>query len=536
MQEHPHRYLALAPGLGKTPITAVAMQQLGVKTALIVVPKRVKETWRCRLVEWGAAAPQDIQVIEAGCDYPKAPIIIVNKELIVRSKPLVKALRKRKFDLGVIDEGHQVKEMLAQTTRYLIGRTHGEPLLGRCYRKWILSGTPAPNRLFELYPILKVLWPESIEPFKSKEDFVNYFCDGDERYTNKGKTAELAQRVSGFMRRRELEDVLPELPPVLESEVYIDVGEMLENESNTPLATLQPIVGMAKLKWCLDYLLEWLSTNTKSKALIYAFNSELIDNLQLGLAKFGARKLYGKQTESQKTAAVDAFMKDKDCRVLVAQRDVIGTAVDGLQHVCNHLFFVQIDWSDGGWDQQIGRLRRFGQTLPVYVTVFIAEKTLDQITWRTYKRKHRTIQHFYKNMENGEMAEQEMTLEQAIRSMAKSLAVLADRAAVAYAAGVQDAKSGNGKSDTKVEKEAAKEAVEKFTKDQLKAVGQETLKALGETAEARSAISDVIAAVTDGKAKKINDVSEKQFAAVAAGLKKLQKDGLPEAAKEAEEI
>jgi hypothetical protein len=117
--------------------------------------------------------------------------------------------------------------------------------------------------------------------------------------------------------------------------------------------------------------------------------------------------------------ALNRFKNNPGCRELFAQINVMGEGVDDLQHVCNNILFAELDWSAGGIDQAIGRLRRIGQTRPVNVISLVAEGTLDEAINATYWNKKRVLNLLLNS--HTTIEEETMSLEQETKRCADAL-------------------------------------------------------------------------------------------------------------------
>ena len=127
MNGAPHVYLAVDPGLGKTPIVCDTIRRMKLKTALIVCPVKIKTTWAARLVEWGACGQDDIFICWSRADKipASAKVVIVNYQLLnsrytlpgqkdVKRKkkapnPLFKQIYARSWEVMVFDEAQALK-------------------------------------------------------------------------------------------------------------------------------------------------------------------------------------------------------------------------------------------------------------------------------------------------------------------------------------------------------------------------------------------------------------------------------------------
>jgi hypothetical protein len=71
--------------------------------------------------------------------------------------------------------------------------------------------------------------------------------------------------------------------------------------------------------------------------------------------------------------------KAGEAQGLLIHPDSGGHGIDGMQHICNNMIWVQSPWSARQWEQTIGRLARRGQTKPVYVHSLETEESVDQV-------------------------------------------------------------------------------------------------------------------------------------------------------------
>lgn len=150
----PYAGLFLRPGRGKTSSTLAAFKMLRaaglVKAALIVAPLRVvKFTWAQEADKW-----LDFErlkfIILHGPDKDallakEADIYLINFEGLLWLLPKLKSLSQWPFDMLVIDESTKMKAYDSKRFKLL------KPLLPKFRRRVILTGTPSPNSLMDLF-------------------------------------------------------------------------------------------------------------------------------------------------------------------------------------------------------------------------------------------------------------------------------------------------------------------------------------------------------------------------------------------------
>jgi len=105
------------------------------------------------------------------------------------------------------------------------------------------------------------------------------------------------------------------------------------------------------------------------------------------LEKYGAVVIFGETSQKQKDEALDEFVKNPSCRVLILQSKAGGYGIDQLQTVCSTALFLEMPYTPSTFHQAVARLHRVGQTKPVTVHVAIAEGTIQTRLWQVMQEK-----------------------------------------------------------------------------------------------------------------------------------------------------
>lgn len=429
-----HKLLADDMGLGKTPQAIEAMNRLQVRSALIICPSTVKIMWARRLMQWSKTMRHVFIVRDGKASIPAdAQAIVVNYELVLRNK-INRQLQARGanqgYDLLLCDESRYLKNQTAKRTKAILGKSS---FTRHAKHKWLLDGTPVPNRPVELFPVLSALAPDVIDPYLTWQLFGEYFCRGKKNIfgwdmSGHSNIEELQNRLlgSGFMLRRTKEEVMDELPNKVETLVGLDVSCAAQLD-DSHIATVRRELALAKLPRAVEHIASLLVN--VDKVVVFAHHRDVIEQLQVALSNHGAVIVYGGMTADQKQRSIDAFVSDPNTQVLIGQTVAGGTGVDGLQTVCNHIVFVELDWSPGVMDQAIDRCRRIGQEHDtVFVQYLAVPDSLDTVMENTLDKKRRVIEKLIKS--NGK--ETAMSLEATLEKMASdTLAPLLERIAVA---------------------------------------------------------------------------------------------------------
>lgn len=130
--------LADEMGLGKSAqaITLVN-RDIFTKNALVTCPAYLRFNWEREIEQWGHTA---------------------KKSFKIHSIDSLHLIQADTFDTVIVDEGHYIKNQSSQ--RY----QNVEPLAMRAKRLVILTGTPVPNRVRELFALLCLLDPQRWNP------------------------------------------------------------------------------------------------------------------------------------------------------------------------------------------------------------------------------------------------------------------------------------------------------------------------------------------------------------------------------------
>jgi SNF2 family DNA or RNA helicase len=94
------------------------------------------------------------------------------------------------------------------------------------------------------------------------------------------------------------------------------------------------------------------------------------------LAHRGIVTINSEVSDKQKEQNLERFMGDPKCRVMAAQFISGGKGLDGMQHVCHHVLFVEPCQQPRDFHQAVARLHRLGQRKRVMVMLATASGTV----------------------------------------------------------------------------------------------------------------------------------------------------------------
>lgn len=395
-------------GLGKTVETLVAMKTLGVRNALIIVPKSVMLQWKSQVAVWWPEMYDRTEVLPTS--FSREGISIINYEKLLNERVLLK-VRAFRWDVLVCDEAHRIKNANSQRTKAV-----------KCIpaeRRWALTGTPILNKPNDLWSILHFL--DVAYSGVSYWGFVRHFCHVVEGFWGRqlvGLTKDpvyeaLLQAVLSKMsiRNSEVEvgsgrlvgttkvsmspkqrklyndtrdlilDDLPEAVSIPNGAVHV---LRLQQITSWPGLFEEGLMG-AKFEW----IKELVEDNPDQKVVVFTKFAKTAVALcnYLGCAV----PYIGDMPPADRDINVRLFLETPQTKVLVGTIGALGQGVDGLQRVCRVAVFLDRDWSPEILRQAEGRLCRMGQRSQVIIHYLECAGSFDQHVGRVNLAKTEDI-------------------------------------------------------------------------------------------------------------------------------------------------
>lgn len=268
----------------------------------------------------------------------------------------------------------------------------------------MLTGTPM-NNVTDAYALMKFSAPGT---YRNIRHFENTHVEERDFFNKPTKFCNLDQLADNLMvnsKRVLFEDMFPDTEEPLYIPTHYDLapahaklyrklaeeellklpdgGKIDATSANKLLHALGQIIinlphfsGDPKdVSQTIDIVEQKLAELGQGKLVVFANYKLTVAHLKERLVKYGAVTINSEVSEKQKDKNLQAFMHDPDCRVLVAQFVSAGKGLDGLQHVCNHAFFVEPCQQPRDFHQAVARLKRLGQKKKVVVMMGIANGT-----------------------------------------------------------------------------------------------------------------------------------------------------------------
>ena len=386
--------LADEMGLGKTVQAISALNELGVKRALIVCPASLKLNWRDELATW-LTTGSSVGVAE-GTSWPRADIVIVNYDILDRHTVSL----GHTWPALIADEAHYIKNRESKRTKMV--------LTIPAERKWLLTGTPILNRPKEIWTLLRCIDPRQWPRFR---DFVLRYCGAHrDRYgrwniDGASNTAELAERLKPYMIRRLKRDVLTELPEKIRQTILLpanrEIRDALKVEHENAavlmqdgvkaaamgdLAKARRFLGLAKVGPAVAHIKDILEQ--EPKVVVFAHHKEVIARI-LELVGVKAVSITGDTPMKARHQAVLAFQNDPAVRVFVGNLQAAGVGLT--LTAASVAVMVEQDWVPGVMAQAEDRIHRIGQDRGVLVQYICFDGSLDARMAKSVARKEKII-------------------------------------------------------------------------------------------------------------------------------------------------
>ena len=363
-------------GLGKTVQTIVGLKSLfnksGMKRSLLIVPNSLVSNWVKEFSVW----------------YPELPIgtLIGNKEsrentfkhsssIIIATYEQIRIIYEQpkeygNFEYVVFDEAQRLKNS-SSSIHQACKKIESNNI-------WMLSGTPLEN---------------------NSDDIVSLFSILKRGTLQKGfSPIEIKELISPYLLRRLKEDLLEELPNLLEEDKYVDLNEKqlafynglierkieLDNKDSSGMLALitelkkvcnfDPI---SETSAKLDYLIDVIEDTFNKNEKLIVF-SQYVETLKFIEKKLKVKTILfdGSLSREQKNSAVDEFQKSNESLVFLASLQAGGVGLN-LQAASRVVIFDRW-WNPAVEKQAIARAHRMGNKNKVHAIKFVSAGTIEE--------------------------------------------------------------------------------------------------------------------------------------------------------------
>lgn len=417
--------LFLDPGLGKTGISLAALKILQkeklIECGLVIAPLRVcYSVWPKEILKWKDFNGLRVSILH-GKDKEKnlekdADVYLINPEGLPWL--LSHRLFKQRFKgQGLfIDESSKFKATNSKRFKLL------RPVLPSFGRRYILTGSPAPNGLLDLFGQIYILDLGSslgryITHFRSKYFYPTGF-GGYEWKLQQGADKLIQKQIRPLTLRLDADDYL-ELPELIVNDIYVDLpdeawlqykemeDELIVAIERGDIVAVSAAVASGKCSQIANggiYDAEGrahLIHNAKTE-VVHDLVGELNGTPALMAYEYGhdlerLRAVFGKDVPyigggvtPSRSSAIEGQWNRGELPLLLGQPQSIAHGLN-LQNAGNHVIWHSLTWNWENYDQFIRRIRRQGSKHnKVFVHRVIARNTVDELKIMALNRKFRT--------------------------------------------------------------------------------------------------------------------------------------------------
>jgi len=387
-------------GLGKSAIAIRAADRVGAKNILVVCPATARENWADEFKKFATVA-RPVNVIVNGKQTYKPGVNIISPNLMVTLKT-----SKKKWCVLVPDEAHGYKSIHTQRSKALLGKGG---YVHRAKRTWLLTGTPAPNHVGELWPFLRVFGATQLPYWK----FVYTYCRvreggfGERQIVGSKveKANEIKALLAPVMLRFLKRDVLKDMPALTLTNHYVEADpkafipspaqkaelkkemafltEVIESDTfahdpaafASSISALRRIIGLQKVKAVGNQIADELSLGAYRKIVIFGVHKDVIAALADRLREFGVVVITGATPTTKRHGLVEKFQEDPNIGVFLGNIQAAGTAIN--LTAASQVAFIEYSFVPGDNAQALMRCHRIGQGEPVYARFFGIQGSID---------------------------------------------------------------------------------------------------------------------------------------------------------------
>lgn len=389
----------------------------GFEKVIVITPNSLKYNYANEVEKFTKSTYYVVNSKKNKCDVEHAKYVIVNYDYFNSSNQQKflakwKKLKIDRIDAVICDESQKLKNTKANTYKNF-KRTFNKSIFnGDKISKIFLSGTPAPNRAFELYTVLNQISPTD---FPTKKNFYEYYCGMSYDYNGgwgyitdsaEQKLEELYHKIAPYTHRKRKFEVLTDLPDkiyqrlILEMDerefaVYNEIeagvaNEFLEHPTRNPLTImlrLRQYTASLKVKHIIELVENILETG--EKVVIVDFFKDALYQLKEKLGDVAALHT-GDQGDEERADIVKKFQDPKsDLKVFLGSIQTCGYGLT--LTAASKLFIITLPYSVGDYDQVSDRLHRIGQKDVVNIYPAIFPDTIDDYVYSSIESKRKEI-------------------------------------------------------------------------------------------------------------------------------------------------
>lgn len=372
-------------GLGKTVqaiATMVSLRNGGAKRFLVVAPASVLTNW-CREI----AKHSDLKVTKIhgnNRDKEFENWLRYGGVGVTTFETTAFLMMPEDFVFGmlVVDEAHYIKNPDAKRSKNV------KELCKKSRRVLFMTGTAIENSVDEMINLIKLLQPSVAKDVKN--------------YAYLSSAPQFRENIASVYYRRKREDVLTELPDLIEKEEWCELGneeERIYEESvlskKYHLArrmsfNIDDLEKSSKANRLKELVLEALGE--ERKIIVFSFFLDTIDKIKDFLGDRCLEPINGSVPVLRRQKIIDEFDKSPAGTVLLAQIQSGGTGLN-IQSA-SVVIFCEPQFKPSIENQAIARAYRMGQSRNVLVHRLLCENTIEDKLIDILKEKQKIFDEF----------------------------------------------------------------------------------------------------------------------------------------------
>ncbi len=400
--------LADEMGLGKTVQVAVCLEIIFKKNkklrSLIIVPSSLKYNWEQELNRW--APSLSIKRTSGGATNRwavlRSPFNVVIASYNDIRIEISDGSFNEYFDIVVLDEAQKTKNSNSSTSKSV-------KLIKRD-TSWSLTGTPIENKKDDLVSIFNFLEYGLINVNMRKK--------------------QIHKKIKNNFLRRKKEDVLGDMPPIIEQEIRLDLSKQhklaydnyfyhtkttLDQDSNKG----QLLAAITKLKQICNYdqdsdesvkldtlkpIVDNLISNGK-KILVFSQYVDTLEWIASKLTNYSPNIYHGGLGEDKRNKLIEEFedpnSNTENILLISLQAGGVGLNLKSADMV------VLFDrwWNPALEKQAIARAHRFGKETPLHVVKFLINDSIEEQIDKIISRKEELFDEYVEGAESFESVE-----------------------------------------------------------------------------------------------------------------------------------
>ena len=395
-------------GLGKTvqviSATRLLFNRGKIRTSLVICPKSLIANWEREFSRWAPELGIAVVTPPAGTREEAWRLVTGYRHVLLTNyeqlREVPEALRRAPPDLVIADEAHRLRNRGAQITSgsYELRPKHF----------WALTGTPIERDQEDLATLLSLVVPSRFAPDDAK-------LPADS----------LRSRARRYILRRRKEQVLDDLPPVLDTTEALELTREQQtayraavkryrrvSEDGNELALLTRLHALcdieadsgasSKVERIL-FLLGRIRARDE-KAVVFSHRLQPLRELRYRLSRrFGdgtSAFLVGEMDDRERERAVSAFRANERIFVLLASSQIGGEGFTFTE--ANHVFLFNQWWNPSANDQARDRVVRIGQRRKVRVYRFCCRGTIEEALERILAAKQKLFEDVVERLAQGD--------------------------------------------------------------------------------------------------------------------------------------